>query len=106
MPFDQDHLTLAREMKGQGLHWKPHVGCYVWDDKGYIRAESPFPLRIYFVLSLPRFINVFGSLDAVAKKLVWLPTWHQARLLAVSLGVKPGTDCRPLASRIPALSRG
>lgn len=27
--------------------------------------------------------------DAVAQQLVWLPTWHQARLLSTGLGVDP-----------------
>ena len=88
-PFDQSHLELAREMKVRGLPWKPHVGCFVWDPEKHIEAESPFPLRIYFILSLPRFVNIFGSIDQVAEKLVWLPTWHQARLLALSRGVDP-----------------
>jgi hypothetical protein len=86
-PFDQEHLQLSREMKQCGLAWKPHVGCFVWDYEEYIEAKSPFPLRVYFILSLPRFISIFGSLEDVADKLVWLPTWHQARLLAMRLGV-------------------
>jgi len=89
IPFDQDHLELAREMKQLGLAWKPHVGCFVWDHEELIEAASPFPLRVCFILSLPRFISIFGSLEAVADKLVWLPTWHQARLIAMQLGVDP-----------------
>jgi hypothetical protein len=87
IPFDQKHLQLAREMKQRGLAWKPHVGCFVWDYDEHIEAESPFPMRVYFILSLPRFITIFGSLEAIEDKLVWLPTWHQARLLAMRLGV-------------------
>ena len=87
IPFDQKHLQLAREMKQRGLAWKPHVGCFVWDCDEHIEAESPFPMRVYFILSLPRFISIFGSLEAIEDKLVWLPTWHQARLLAMRLGV-------------------
>jgi hypothetical protein len=89
IPFEEPHLELARQMKQCGPAWKPHVGCFVWDPEAHIEAESPFPMRIYFVLSLPRFIGIFGSLEAVADKLVWLPTWHQARLLALRLGVEP-----------------
>jgi hypothetical protein len=88
IPFEETHLELARQMKKRGLAWKPHVGCFLWDPEAHIEAESPFPMRIYFVLSLPRFIGIFGSLEAVADKLVWLPTWHQARLLALQLGVE------------------
>ena len=63
------------------------MGCFVWDPDRYIPAESPFPLRVYFILSLPRFVDIFGSPAAVAEKLVWVPTWHQARLVAERLGV-------------------
>ena len=89
IPFDQAHLQLARRMKQQGLAWKPHVGCFVWDPEAQIEAESPFPMRVYFVLSLPRFVSIFGSLETAADKLVWLPTWHQARLVAERLGIDP-----------------
>jgi hypothetical protein len=80
-PFTRSHVELAREMKRLGLDWQPHVGCFVWDSDGRIAVDSPFPERIYFILSLPRFIDMFGSREAVAEALVWLPTWHQARLL-------------------------
>ena len=89
MPFEERHLQLARQMKDCGLPWNPHVGCFVWDPEAAIEADSPFPLRVYFILSLPRFFSIFGSPEEVADKLVWLPTWHQARLLAQQLGVDP-----------------
>ena len=87
MPFDTQTCQLAQEMKRLGIDWRPHVGCFVWDPDNAIEVDSPFPHRIYFVLSLPRFINIFGSLEAVAEKLVWLPTWHQARLLCTQLNI-------------------
>lgn len=87
LPFDQAHLNLARDMKQGGLPWKPHVGCFVWDHDGQIEAKSPFPLQVYFILSLPRFIDIFGSTESVAEQLVWVPTWHQARRLADGFGV-------------------
>ena len=87
IPFHEDHLHLARKMKKSGLRWKPHVGCFVWDPERFIEAESPFPLRVYFILSMPRFIRIFGSPEKVAEKLVWLPTWHQARLIASNFEV-------------------
>jgi hypothetical protein len=89
IPFSRAHLDRAREMKQQGLPWCPHVGCFVWDPEGCIAAESPFPLRVYFILSLPRFLDIFGTPAAVAEKLVWVPTWHQARQAAVRLGIGP-----------------
>ena len=89
IPFEQKHLQLARKMKQSGLAWKPHVGCFVWDPDESITVQSPFPLRVYFILSLVRFISIFGSVEEIADKLVWLPTWHQARLLCLDLGVLP-----------------
>ena len=80
-PFDETLCDLARQLKDGGLAWKPHVGCFVWDPDAYIKPDAPFPNHIYFILSLPRFLDIFGSLTAIQEKLVWLPTWHQAFLL-------------------------
>jgi hypothetical protein len=85
--FDTKICLLAAEIKRLGIKWQPHVGCFVWDPDKHIKADSPFPHRIYFILSLPRFIDILGSIEAIAEKLVWLPTWHQARLLCQRLGV-------------------
>jgi hypothetical protein len=30
---------------------------------------------------MPRFVEIFGSVDEITRKLVWLPTWHQACLI-------------------------
>jgi hypothetical protein len=80
-PFDDQICRLALEMKNLGLDWQPHVGCFVWDPDNWIKPESPFPGRVYFVLSISRFVEIFGSVDEMAHKLVWLPTWHQACLI-------------------------
>jgi hypothetical protein len=77
-------------MKKSGLRWNPHVGCFVWDPGHHIAPDSPFPGRIYFILSLPRFIDLMGSKEEIIEKLVWLPTWHQAQLVCRRLGI--GTD--------------
>ena len=87
MPFDECICRLAQEIKKLGLAWTPHVGCFVWDPDHQLQPDSPFPDRIYFILSLPRFINLLGSEEAIVEKLVWLPTWHQARLLCQRLGI-------------------
>jgi hypothetical protein len=87
MVFDAHICHLAQEIKRLGIRWHPHVGCFVWDPEKTIEAESPFPHRIYFILSLPRFMDIFGSPEALVEKLVWLPTWHQARLLCYQLNV-------------------
>ena len=89
LPFDDRICRQARHMKAAGLKWRPHVGCFVWDPENCIKQDSPFPNRIYFVLSIPRFIEIFGDIETMAAKLVWLPTWHQARLICSDMGV-PG----------------
>ncbi len=85
--FDEQHRHLATELKEAGLTWKPHVGCFVWDRDGHIEVGSPFPDRIYFILNLGHFLRIFGTIEAVAEKLIWLPTHHQARLLCDRFGV-------------------
>jgi hypothetical protein len=87
LPFEPGVLDLARRMKKQGLSWRPHTGCFVWDPDGRIAVGSPFPHRVYFILSLPRFVALMGSTETVAEALVWVPTWHQARVVAERLGV-------------------
>jgi len=86
-PFDERHLEAAEKLKNLGLKFQPHVGCFVWDSQELIAAPSPFPNRVYFILSLPRFVDIFGSPEKIADKLVWLPTWQQARLLCSQRGI-------------------
>jgi hypothetical protein len=105
LPFD-DRICAGRgQLKAAGLKWRPHVGCFVWDPGNYIKQDSPFPNRIYFVLSLPRFIEIFGDSKKMAENLIWLPTWHQARLLCAKLGV-PGGAVSSLWQTNEALSPG
>ena len=87
MPFDERVCRRALEIKNCGLAWQPHIGCFVWDPDGFIKAPSPFPGRIYFILSLARFVKIFGTVENIAEKLVWLPTWHQAQHLCRLLGI-------------------
>lgn len=87
IPFDDKICKLAATLKDAGLPWIPHVGCFVWDPQQLIEAPSPFPQHVYFILSLPRFIEIFGSINALQERLVWLPTWHQARLLCQRYGI-------------------
>jgi len=85
--FDHEVCELAQRLKSRGLPWKPHVGCFVWDHQHLIKPASPFPNHVYFILSLPRFLDIFGTRQALQDKLVWLPTWHQARLLCERYGI-------------------
>lgn len=88
--FDERICRLASTMKSLGLDWQPHVGCFVWDPEKSIKPESPFPGRIYFVLSMSRFVEIFGSVEEMARKLVWLPTWHQACLILQEVSATEG----------------
>ena len=81
IPFDTEVCNLAQKLKEHGLKWIPQVGCFVWDPGEVVAVPSPFPRRIYFVLNLNHFMKIFGSSEEMAEKLVWLPTWHQVRLL-------------------------
>jgi hypothetical protein len=89
IPFDRETCKRGAALKQAGLPWHPHVGCFVWDPGRCIKSASPFPHDIYFILSLPRFIDIFGSRDAIQEKLIWLPTWHQTWLLCQRYGIDP-----------------
>jgi hypothetical protein len=38
-------------------------------------------------LNLARFLEIFDKIEQMTRKLVWLPTWHQARLVCRQLGI-------------------
>ena len=99
--FDAQTRRLANELKQLVIPWQPHAGCFVWDPDEHINAESPFPHRIYFILSLPRFIDIFGSIEAIAEKLICLPTWHQARLLCQQQGAPDSAVANIWQSQTP-----
>ena len=98
IPFDLRHCQAATQVKDRGLQWTPHVGCFVWDPDEIIEVTSPFPGRIYFILNLGHFLRIFGSLEEISRKLVWLPTYHQARLLCDQVGVDQEEVSAVLAS--------
>ena len=85
--FDIRACKMAQALKEAGLPWRIHVGCFVWDPGNHIEPPSPFPNRVYFILNLNRFVDIFGSVETMKDKLVWLPTWHQARLICEQLGI-------------------
>lgn len=99
IPLDNDTCELAQRLKKTGLPWRPHVGCFVWDHHHVIKPDSPFPNHVYFILSLPRFIEIFGTLEALQEKLVWLPTWYQTQLLCQRYGIDPTTAPRSTAPK-------
>jgi len=87
IPFTDQVFQTAKLMKEKGLKWQPHVGCFVWDEKQIIEVSSPFPNRVYFILNLGHFLKRFETIENIAEKLVWLPTWHQARQICKQLNI-------------------
>ncbi len=88
IPINDNILESALRLKRLGLPWSPHVGCFVWDREAVISAPSPFPKRVYFILNIRRFTNIFGSEEKMRQQLVWVPTWHQSFQLCRRLGVR------------------
>ena len=80
-PFDRRHCETAARLKEAGLRWWVHVGCFAWDPNGWLTETSPLPNRIYFILNLSHFARLLGGVPEISRKLVWLPTWHQSRIL-------------------------
>lgn len=91
IPFDEQLLDLALSLKESGLPWSPQTGCFVWDPHGHIPAPSPFSHRVYFILSMSRFLHIFGDVEHMQDKLVWLPTWYQAMHICIQMGVRRST---------------
>lgn len=88
IPFDPRLLELAFKMKKAGLDWDPHVGCFVWDRENVIEVGSPFPENIYFILNLGHFLRIFETIEKLKEKLVFVPTWNQARQILEKIGGK------------------
>jgi hypothetical protein len=80
-PFDRHHCETAARLKKAGLRWWVHAGCFAWDQDGWLAETSPLPNRVYFILNVSHFARQLGGIEQISRKLVWLPTWHQARLL-------------------------
>lgn len=87
IPFSRELCQLAAQLKQDGLIWNPHVGCFVWDKDEHIPVSSPFPHRIYFILNMGHFLKIFENTSKMVEQLVWLPTWHQARLICEQLSI-------------------
>ena len=86
-PFDRRHCEIAARLKEAGLRWWVHVGCFAWDPDGWVAETSPLPNRIYIILNLSYFARALGGIEEISRKLVWLRTWHQTRLLCRERGV-------------------
>ena len=101
IPIEDRLLDLALAMKRSGLPWTPHVGCFVWDREGVIAAPSPFSKRVYFILSMPRFLRIFGGIQPMQDQLVWLPTWYQAAQLCRQMGIHRSVISADTAATAP-----
>lgn len=86
-PFNETLCEMAAELKSAGLRWTPRVGDFVWDNQQVINHPSPFPKRIYFILNIRRFLDIFQTVDDMTDNLVWLPAWHQARAVCAELNI-------------------
>jgi hypothetical protein len=98
IPFSPKACLMAEQLKRHGLEWRPHVGCFVWDKGEQIEVKSPFPNRIYFILNMGHFLKRFQTAANMAKHLVWLPTWHQAR----EIGRRLKVPSEQIGNRIPS----
>lgn len=89
MKFTTAEITQALELKRLGLDWNPGTGCYVWDEAGIIKCESPFHDLVYYILDIKHFLRRADSIEQLKRDLCWLPTWFDARQVLQGLGVTP-----------------
>ena len=89
MCFDREILIQAEQLKSLGLQWTPQIGAFVWDRHEMISAPSPFPNRVYFILSMQRFLKIFNNTETMVTHLIWVPTAFQAIEICRALGSFP-----------------
>lgn len=100
-PFDRRHFEMAARLKEAGLRWWVHVGCFAWDPEGYLADFSLLPNRVYYLLNISIFARALGGIEKIHRKLVWLPTWHQARLLCREYNVSDEAVAAIWSSSVP-----
>lgn len=79
MNFSETEIELAKELKKAGFPWVPKPGHFVLDDDQVFHHTSPFQPHVFFILDLQHFLRYTGDIDGMKRRLVWLPTWHDAR---------------------------
>ena len=94
MRFSDRVIDEAKRLHGLGLAWEPQPGHYVWDKDALIEKTSPFQEGVYFILDLKHFLRRAGTIHALKKSFVWLPTWHDARDILWLLGVSDAEVAR------------
>lgn len=87
MEFSRRLIELADQFRDGGVPWQPGPGQYVLDREGIVQRESPFQEGVYFILNYPHFVKLAGGPEAFRRRLLWLPTWDQARQLLRDAGV-------------------
>jgi hypothetical protein len=90
MQFSTQERQGALQLRDLGLTWEPQAGHYVWDEAGLIEQPSPFQEGVYFILDLKHFLRRAGTMERLKQAMVWLPTWHDARLILQTMGVENG----------------
>lgn len=85
--FSPRALELSAQLKAKGLSWEPTAGQFVWDEDGVLPHTSPFQDRVFFILDLKHFLRYAGSVDAMQRRMRWLPAWHDARCWLTQHGV-------------------
>lgn len=85
--FSVEELELAQLFKAYGLNWVPMVGHYVLDQSDLIECDSPFQDRVFYILDLKHFLRRSETVENLAERMCWLPTWEQARELLLKYGL-------------------
>jgi hypothetical protein len=105
MRFTTALIDRAKALRTLGLAWDPKPGHYVWDENALIEKPSPFQEGVYFILDLKHFLRRAGTLETLKDSLVWLPTWHDARDILLTLGVSDADVASRLVSEKAIESR-
>ncbi len=87
MRFSLEEITLARDLRRQGLVWEPRAGHYVYDETGFCKQSSPFQEKVYFILNYDYFMKAVGGVERFKQIMIWLPTWEDARDILRNLEV-------------------
>jgi hypothetical protein len=99
MKFTPQMIELAIRFKAGGVPWQPAPGDYVLDRQAIVQRESPFQPGVYFILNLPHFAKLAGGPEDLQEKLVWLPTWDQARAVLRDAGLSDAAQQVTLVQR-------
>lgn len=87
--FSSDEIELARQLQPRLKDfWHPAAGHFVFDPDRIVQKSSPFQSQVFFVLNYSYFMTLVGGVDEFRRRMVWLPSWQQARQLADQVGIE------------------